>query len=113
MRARAKRPLTLQLPLLPRGILESGPTSCAGAWTPLLLLRLARAAPIRLWIKEEVSFFGGGLASSTVGSSSASCIIITTGVALPLVFIDTIIATTGKKTMGSPPRLLGELEVGR
>ncbi len=31
------------------------------------------------------------------------------GVALPLVFIDTIIATTTrKKTMGSPPRLLGE-----
>jgi hypothetical protein len=31
------------------------------------------------------------------------------GVALPLVFIDTIISTTtGKKTMGSPPRLLGE-----
>ncbi len=31
------------------------------------------------------------------------------GVALPLVFIDTIIATTTrKKTMGSPPRLLGK-----
>ncbi len=39
---------------------RSCPTSSAGALTPPLLwlrLRLVRAAPIRLWIKEEVSFF--------------------------------------------------------
>ena len=40
-------------------------------------------------------------------------IIMMMGVALPLVFIDTIISTTtGKKTMGSPPRRHGEEKGG-
>ncbi len=71
VRACAKRLLTQHmLQHLPRCILESAALApylerwCLDAAALRLRLRLARAAPILLWIKEEqVSFFGGGFAS--------------------------------------------------